>query len=350
MKVDFVRTVLRFANMKLKYVLPRSLKNLALACMGGVLALSGIQADSLTYNSGIDTGWFTPDAWQGPDTWQAGDSATFTVGSGTGGVQFDGNTTIDDLTFTVFNNSLRLLSGSARTLTFSGGQINLGALSYLRITSSVSLQGNYTLEGGSSSIIRYESGTVEAYAGTATLNGGILDWSNTNEFDTNSNFIINGAYFNWRGNFATSIGSVTLNAGTFNLGRNNSTGNNSTTTVTSLSGTGGNIIGMANSTLSTTLLRTLNVNQTGTTSFAGNIAGANVGEGARIAFNKQGTGDLTLSGTVTLARQTNVTGGRLYISGTNTNFSNDQAVGGTAIEVDGGTLGGLGTMLINQYS
>lgn len=333
--------------MRSQNVLPRGLKNLALACVGSGLALSSVHADILTYDDVANTGWFTADAWDGPDTWEAGDSAVFDVGFGTGGVQFDGSTTIDNLTFTAFNDKLRLLSASAQTLTFSGGTIDLGTLSFLRIADDVSLQGNYTLEG--SGLIRYESATVAAYAGTATLNGGTLDWSGDNQLGTSSNFIVNGGYLNYRLNGSDSIGSVTLNSGTFDLGRNNSSTNNSTLTVTSLSGTGGDIIGIARrGNPSLTLLRTLNVNQTGSTSFAGNIAGANVGEGARIALNKQGAGDLTLSGTVTLARETTLTGGGLFINGVSNDFSNDQAVNGAAISVSGGTLGGTGTINVTN--
>jgi len=88
------------------------------------------------------------------------------------------------------------------------------------------------------------------------------------------------------------------------------------------------------------------VNQTDNTTYAGKILGTPVTltDANRLIFQKDGVGDLTLTGQLDLRLTTTVAGGRLYINGTDTAFQDE--VGTTAISVTGGSLGGNGTIKI----
>ena len=86
------------------------------------------------------------------------------------------------------------------------------------------------------------------------------------------------------------------------------------------------------------------MDQEADTTFGGTVAG--VGDKGRMQFIKAGGGSLALSGSIELATETRVSGGRLYINGATTAFSDE--VGTTAIRVDGGTLGGTGTVTVTD--
>ena len=303
-------------------------------------------AAPLTYNVGTNLGWFATDAWTGNQTWTAGDSASFTTTSATI-VLFDSSTTISGLTHGGGQQLSLSTSSGNRTLTFSGGTMSLSSSFPLATTNGVTIQGNLTITGASGSFLRVDGSTnVSAYSGTMTINNAGFAWGNAANVGANSTFVVNGGILNNRQSSST-VGSVEMTGGDFQLGRNNTDSNSFTTTVNRLSGTGGTITTLARSgNTSLTLVRTLTINQTDNTTFAGSIVGVN--GGARIVLNKSGTGDLGLSGNLTLARQTTVSSGSLYINGNTTNFSNDQAVNGTAISVAGGTLGGNGTISVTD--
>jgi len=93
-------------------------------------------------------------------------------------------------------------------------------------------------------------------------------------------------------------------------------------------------------------LRGFTVNQATDTTFAGNIAGvlATSGTTQRLQFTKSGSGNLTLSGSVTLGTLTTVSAGTLLINGNTTNFSDNSS--STAISVTAGTLAGTGTITV----
>lgn len=313
---------------------------------GAVVFSNKATADSLTYNTGSNLGWFATDAWIGPDTWQSGDSATIVGPGSTTTIAYTEDTAITDLTVNG-TGAVFITSVAAQSLTFSGGTMNVGNPNGFQTAAGASIQGNFELTGPSSGLVRLGASAVAAaYSGTATLSGARFEWSLASHVGSNSHFIIEGGTLQNRDSSTSTIGTVELNSGSFELGRNNNDGNNSTTIVSRLSGSGGAIVSPSRSlNPSLTLVRTLTVNQSADTTFSGTIAGVNAG--ARIVLNKQGVGDLRLAGEINLARQTSVTGGALYISGTNATFTNELVVGGNAISVDGATLGGLGTLVIS---
>lgn len=344
-----MRLACRGGKFSVRCMNKRSLARMVFAVVLGCLSLlpNLSKASSLTYNTATNLGWSTANAWNGPATWTSGDSATIASGVT---IAYSANTSIANLTVGGSGTAVIINSTGSNTLTFSGGTLTVTNPNGFQTNGSASIQGNFTLTGAPTGFVRLStSGVPIAYSGTATLENARFEWSAANQVGTNSHFVVNGGVLQNRDNGTSSIGSVTLNGGTFELGRVNSSVNNSTTIVTRLSGTGGTITTpLLNTGSNTTLLRTLTVNQSENTTFAGTIAGVNNGtNSSRIALNKQGAGSLTLSGSVNLARQTNVTGGSLYIGGTNATFTDELVAGGTAINVNGATLGGIGTLVIS---
>ncbi len=313
---------------------------IAVACAALLAIPQAAMAANLTYNVGANLGWFTTNAWTGNQTWAGGDSASFTTNNATI-VTFDGNTTISSLTHNG-SQQLTLQSASARTLTFSGGTLNLAASFPFVTNHGVTIQGNLTISGSSGAQFRVDGSTnVSAYNGTMTINGAGFAWGNPVNVGSNSNFVVNGGILNAR-QTNTTVGSVEMTGGDFQLGRNNADANSFTTTVNKLSGIGGTITTLSrNGNTSLSLNRTLTIDQTVNTTFAGSIVGVN--GGARIILNKSGAGSLGLSGNITLARETTVTAGTLLINSTNATFTNESGV--NAITVNG-TLGGTGTLQI----
>ncbi len=287
--------------------------------------------------------WFGGSTWgENPptydSTWEFGANAFFALTANIT-VQLDGSTTIGNLSRSGTGTITLQGTGGAHTLTFDGGTINTSGGGLHRTENGITIQGNYTLENGY--IFVAGATDVLAYSGTATLAGGVLDYSNNSaSLGSSSNFVVNSGTLIMRQNSAT-IGDVEMNGGTWALGRTNTSSNDLTITVSSLSGSGGSIITRPQtSEPSSSLLRSIVVDQDIDTTFSGSLDG--VDGGARLILEKTGSGALTLAGNITLARETTVSGGDLYINSAVTSFSSD--TGEKAINVTDGRLGGIGTI------
>jgi len=312
--------------------------------------LSAAQGATLNYNP-ENFGWFdtgnqswgvTPPPYN--TNWTSGDSAILgnaTVGGGTYSVIFDQNTTVGDVTTTTSGNK-SLSSSGTNIMTLNNGTIQTDPGGGLVVREGATIQGNYTKAGNGT--LAHEGSTGKAaYVGTATINAGTIYYSQAAQLGASSNFVISGGTLLSRQN-TLSAGSVVLNSGALSVGRPGTSGASGSLTVTSFSGAGGTV-GLENNTANTSL-RGFTVNQATNTTFAGNIEGvlATTGSTQRLQFTKSGTGNLTLSGTVTLGTLTTVSGGTLLINGNTTNFSDVSST--TAISVTAGTLAGTGTITI----
>ena len=137
------------------------------------------------------------------------------------------------------------------------------------------------------------------------------------------------------------MGYLGLTNGAVSIGRSGTSGASASLTVNEFEGTGGVLLRTANSASTT---NTFTINQTKSTSFGGELQGLN--SAARLQVIKTGSGSLTLTGKIGLITETQVTGGSLFINSTNATFFSE---GGTrAIRVNGGTLGGTGTITVTN--
>lgn len=269
------------------------------------------------YFDPAQTAWNTTNTyWSGTSggpynqVWVNGNEAHFNYGS-------TANVTLAaDMTVTGLSNAgagqLRLKADTGtRTLTFSNAVIS-NAGNTIQFNSGLYVVGDFTLSGG--------------------------------DIQTNG---ADPAYY-------SGIGAVTINAGNFFLG-NNQTDSPFDATVTSLQGSGGAVtVNTPKTTGSPGTFQTANrystftVNQSTTTTYAGNIVGmlttGTISQFATLA--KTGTGSLTLTGT--LSGMATVSGGELNINSANTSFGDGTVSSGTsttAIRVlNGGMLAGTGTI------
>lgn len=307
--------------------------------VAGLLAANA-SAQQLTYNLGLNPGWFATDAWgENPPTfdsnWIDGRVAGFTAGSAKT-IQFEGNATVANFNLTGVSGLTTFVSAAdPRELRFSD-TVDFIASWGINPHTNVSVQGDFTMTGGW--IRSTWTHANSAYTGTATLEGGAFQFQNVAQVDANSHFVIDGGVLRVFQN-SLSVGTVELNSGDIQIGRTGSATASAGLTVTELSGTGG-VVRRSDNTSSTTNVFT--VNQTSNTTFAGEIRGLLAPGEAQLQFVKSGTGNLTLSGEIELVTETQLNGGGLFINGSTTSFSSD--TGTTAILVNDGILGGTGTI------
>lgn len=316
-----------------------------------VALASSLSAQTLTYDLGENPGWFAADAW-GVDPppfdqiWVDNRVAAFAgAPSGNQIVQFDGDAVVQNFDLTGLTGVLELVSTTAaRTLSFSG-PLSFSATWGIRQGAGVNIQGDFTLQQG---WIRSSSSGNQAlnaaYVGTATIEGGSMQFQNAAQTGAGSHFVLTGATSSLQ-IFQNSllVGSIVMNDGAVSIGRTGSNTTAAALTVYEFSGNGGVLRRTENSAVGGTS-NTFTVDQTSNTTFAGQIQGLN--DTARLQFIKTGSGNLTLSGTIDLIRETQVTGGGLFINGHSSNFSDE--VGNTAISVSNGILGGTGTITIGE--
>ena len=305
------------------------------------------QAAVLTYDA-TNLGWFATNAWDsGTSTWTSGNSAVVEVASTTA-VSLNASTNVANLTLGGAGALSFTGTTSVRALQMSGGNLSVtnnsgGVIFGVRAV----IQGDYTFD--TNGWLRLNATTSEAYVGTATVQTGRIHYTHpTNQIGANSNFIITGGEVAMERSGA-NMGSLTLNGGSFLLGRAGSTtGHTFTITTTRLEGNGASakIQTQGNPTIAS--IQTFAVNQSDNTTYAGKILGTPVttSHSNRLEFQKAGVGDLTLTGELDLRRTTTVAGGRLYINSTGTNASFTNEAGTDAILVSGGSLGGTGTINI----
>lgn len=298
------------------------------------------QAVIVTYSGTNTINWFDSGVWDG-DTWDSGDSAVFSnVASVT--TTYGSTTSVAGLSKAgAVGLSINADGTTQRTMNFSGGTISGPVTLY----DYVNIQGDFIQ---AASRLNLEGSHKTAYSGTATINNAGVIWFNSAaQAGTSSNFVVNDTGELRFRNGTFNAGSVTLNGSSKLIFGRDANNASASATITSLSGTGGVVAGVATSTVPTT--RLLIVDQSSSTTFAGTFNGE-AGSGSTLSqlqLRKQGAGDLTLTGSINnMTKETTITGGRLYINSSTTDFSSSD--GSTAISVEGGTLGGTGTISVNN--
>jgi len=313
-----------------------------------ILTMGSVQAATvLTYDSVGNPGWFGSNAWSvtppaDPPTyglWVPGSSAVVPVSTGT--VQLTQSTNVANLTLNQFTT---LESSGTVNLTFNGGDLTISNSGFgTNIGAGVTIQGDYTLKGTGLLLIGNSPTRWSKYDGTATIESGttLEHFRPDASIGDKSNFIVSGGTLIMQRTGA-DMGTLTLNSGSFILGRSGTNASNLTIRTTRLEGND------ATARIQTqgdgSSAQTFAVNQSDNTTYAGRILGtpATAGHSNRLIFQKEGAGDLTLTGEIDLRRTTTVFDGRLYINSTNTSFQDE--IGSTAISVTGGVLGGTGTI------
>ncbi len=326
-----------------------------LAAWGFLLAVDVTtgSAQVLYYDRTANPGWLTSNAWNtvsggsGNTNWVDGSSATFGAG-GALSVSITNPETVSSSSVSVAgmtNTGSRVtiaksLGGSAAdVISFTDGATINGDFTF---GSRITVTGNFEVQSGS---VQMSGANNSAINGTATVSGGTLDFGQPVNLGTTTNLIVNGGLLRVGfANSSSSAGAVTVNNGTFEFGR----ATNTTTglTISSLSGTGGTLRSRAPGTGVSGAANSLTVNQNVDTTYSGAIIGTGDGgiSPSTLSLTKSGTGNLTLSGTISgMQKTTTVNDGRLYINGNTTSFGDN--TGSTAISVaSGGTLGGTGTI------
>lgn len=331
---------------------------------------AAVSAAELKYNIAANLGWFSADAWLDGDneaaSWSSGDTAVI-VSTSTGYqtavvIGYSESTAVDSL---VLSNNLEISTGGAanlHTMTFNGGTIHSagnGANGAKLI--GIKLVGDIIKTGGS--LLQCE-GYVRGdahFEGTMTVNEGSVYFPRlTDVMRTLSNVVVNDGAVVTLGftPHADGVGRITVNTGgLLNIGR--SADEAFTLNLVSLSGSGGilkvrgQIHGSKAADPANDRVKTLRINQSTDTVFNGSIEGVlesinkELYSDALFELIHQGSGTLTLGGSIHLERQTQVTAGRLNINSANTQFAS-RVAGQAAIRVGDGTLGGTGTITVTD--
>lgn len=331
-----------------------------------------LQADELTYVGWGDPnlGWFAENAWEDEDQqltdWTSGSAVTIVSSSlGTTAseiIPYTASTAVDVMEL---RNNLSIQDSTATTtLTLTGGEIFAQGGGRGAELAGLQLIGDFTKTGAGILSIGHQVNAISNfYQGTATVNAGTLVFLRLqNVMGPDSNFVVNdGGTLQLRFSAISPMGHMTVNeGGSASIGRTN--GDDSMTVgMASLSGTGGTLFlqGRTSSTSTNPEVDnvvTVPINQSIDTTFAGSLVGLfdNSSEPTRrdnvMVLQKSGVGALTLAGSILLVREVTVSGGHLYINSAagTTDFSSRTS--STAIHVNGGTLGGTGTITITDDS
>jgi fibronectin-binding autotransporter adhesin len=333
--------------------------------------------------SGTGTGILTGSTY----TLQSGTVSAVLAGTGTvtkntsgtvtlsGGNTFTGSTTISAGTLQVNSNNA-LGSAASGTTVANGAVLTLNGVTYTT-AEPLTLNGNGISNGGAlvnigsstfaGPINAATNATINAGGGTLTLTGGVAKNGttltiagggtvniNTNGItgsSPNSDLIVDGTTVVL--NTANSYNGPTTiqNSGILQLGGNNVLPSSPQTTVTintssifdlaSHSDGVASITGDSTATIKNTSVgstSTLTVNPaSGSTTFAGVIAGTNSGAQGDIALQKNGAGTLILTGANTYSGTTTVNGGTLAVAG---------GVGGGLTSTSNVTVNSGGTLLL----
>lgn len=331
-----------------------------------------LHADDLTYVGwgAPNLGWFAADAWEDGDqeltNWISGSSVTISSSS-TGLstseiIDFTANTAAGDLSLT---NNLTIRDTSATfTLSVDGAIINAVGGGRGAEFAGVKVVGDFTKTGsGILSFAHMVNANNNSFEGTATINGGSLIFNRLqNVMGPNSNFIVNsGGTLELRFSPSQPMGNLVINTGgTVSIGRTNAD-ESYTVGMASLAGDGGTLFVQGRSSGSSPSpsvdnVLTLAVTQNTNTVYSGAIVGLwdNSAEPTRadrvIAFQKNGSGALTLDGSIELVREVTVSNGHLYINSAPGTAEFSSRTTATAISVNGGTLGGTGTITVTDGS
>lgn len=167
------------------------------------------------------------------------------------------------------NPTLTLTNAAARTITLSGGTIDL-TTALITLSNNVTLTGNFTMTGAvsnsnTSSVLNFLTATgASAYAGTATINSGRLTITDANRVGTSSNIALEGG---------TVLTQVTSTIGNLSGSSTASTISNNNATSTSLT-----------------------ITQSSSGSYSG-VLGSNAHVTGTLGYVKDGAATLTLAGT-----------------------------------------------------
>jgi autotransporter-associated beta strand protein len=252
-----------------------------------------------------------------------GTSITGTIANSSGFTTLLGATSGSDLTLS----STAVISGSAgvrigvANATANAGTVTLNAAS--TYTGGTSLRSTGTLAIGNDSALGTGTFTIETNAGgTILASGGARNISNNTILAIDA--IIGGSNdFTFSGSFTSSGSSSRM-----------LTVNNSGTTTLA-----GNVFLSENN---STAGRVFTINGTGNTTISGVIANNNAGNTVAAGLAKGGTGTLTLTNANTYSGNTTVSGGgTLLVSNTT---GSGTGTGNVTVNGSGTTLGGTGTI------
>src|SRR5881296_3275153 len=206
---------------------------------------------------------------------------------------------------------------TAGKLTFGGGTLRTTASFTVAANRGIALTG---------------AGTISTDPGTTLTYGGIIAGASPLTKAGTGTLIVSGAN--------TYTGATAISAGTLQLGATNAVPSGSAVTVSGgaifdlrgFSDAIGSLAGAGTVTSGAAGAVTLTAGgNNGSTTFSGVIQNGS----ATVAVTKVGTGTLTLSGTNTYTGSTTVSGGTLLVNGSQ---------GSSAVSLNGGTLGGTGTV------
>ncbi len=236
-----------------------------------------------------------------------------------------------------------LVKSGAGALTLSGANTYAGGTSITGGSLSVSSAGNLGtggvhIDSAGSLAISFSSGT-QTISSNLTGSGAVSKSGNGILVLSGSNSTFSGTYTLGAGDLVfNSAGaengapSVVVNGGRFVLSNPFANG---TATIGNLSGTGGSITTLYNS---TTGIRTLGVNQTVNGTYSGALTGEVTGR--QLGLSKTGSATLTLSGANTYTGGTTINGGTLLVGVTSASATTGAlgAASGAVVVNSGGRL------------
>ena len=278
---------------------------------GNTLGFGNYTASPPTWTSNSTTIWTTSaNGTSDTDTW-------FSLGGGSSSVtQFNTSNSSATTTITVAEDfavqgltatgprGVFLSASANKTITLSPNAIiNVSGGGFLTIGSFVTLSGNFTKTGSSN--FRLGGVTSRLYAGTATVDAGLLELESTPNTSAATNIVLG------------SSGNLSLvNSGNWTIGNLSGGGSNSTFT----SPTAGNT--------------TFTITQTTDGSYSGRILkNPLLAANRSFAITKNGSATLTLSGNNTYDGVTTINSGNLTLSNTS-----GGGAGTGAVTISGGTL------------
>jgi len=245
-----------------------------------------------------------------------------------------------------------ILSGNL-TVNMSGATVSVANTRTVQFSGNTTVSGNFSTQNPGTGTGVLNFGGNNPYSGTVTINAGTsVNPSSANGVSTASNMILNGGFIQpIHTSGSRTMGTLQMNSGIYEIGPGSGL---FTTTVshTQLTGAGGSFRPRQPSSdgLNNGSFATLQVNQTTNTTVGSLFQGTNQRSGypdfwTYLNLTKEGTGNLTLTGTLQSLQNVRVEGGGLWVSATNANERSlgyrAGAIGSSALTIaDGGTFGG----------
>jgi autotransporter-associated beta strand protein len=245
-----------------------------------------------------------------------------------------------------------ILSGNLN-VNMSGATVSVAGARTVQFSGNTTVSGNFSTQnpGSGTGVLNFNSDNP--YDGTVTINAGTsVNPAGANGVSTASNMILSGGLIQpIHTSGIRTMGTLQMNSGIYEIGPGSGL---FTTTVshTQLTGAGGSFRPRqpSNDGLNNGSFGILQVNQTTNTTVGSLFQGTNQRSGfpdywTYLNLTKEGTGNLTLTGTLQSLQNVRVEGGGLWVSAINANqrsFGNQAgAIGSSALTIaDGGTFGG----------